>query len=367
MVVNGFQYRRISKEEFDSAESQWNDLLMASDANPLFMSWEWIHGWWVTWAASLGIELHIYFIYLNERLVGILPLYSFNRRFWLFKEFHFIGNAWGRAPTVRSEYIGPIFTKPLRDELNKSFFAWIGKHGPLHSFIVADCINYDFAPQNVAIRKVDHGYWLDCSGDFEHYKSSLGAAVRLKVFNRVDYLLSKYSEIEFGIYDLKELNLDNFFNQLNEFHLVRWGKVCFDNNAVDFHKRLIRSMDKSIPVLSYIVINKQLVSLSYNIKSGDVLYNIQSGYIEAYDKKVALGALHFGYLIKYAFHNSDIRQLDFLAGRGKRSNYKASFRGSEVKFHTVEIFASALVGRIYKCWIKIRSKISSWRLKWKTP
>lgn len=367
MLVNGFQYRRIDECEFDLSKSQWNDLLKVSDANPLFVSWEWMHAWWETWAVTLDLQLYVYFIYHHDQLVGILPLYRFNKRQGLFREFHFLGNAWGRSPTVRSEYIGPIFNANFSVELDTSFLHWVKEHGLLDCFVVADCIRYGFAPANVTVRRADKGYLLRCDGDIEEYKKSLSAAVRLKVFNRVDYLAAKYQSVEFGIYDLTVIDLDEFFNQLNTFHKQRWGKPCFDPNAVEFHKRVIANSQSSEPILSFMKIGNQLVSLSYNLLSNGVIYNIQSGYVETFDKKVALGALHFGFMIEFAFKNIAVKRLDFLAGRGKLSNYKASFRGDEILFFTIQIFSSSFLGNIYKHWMKVRSKLSFWRLKWTTP
>lgn len=367
MLVNGYQYRRIDKREFDLSKSQWNDLLKVSDANPLFVSWEWMHAWWETWASILSLQLHVYFIYRQDQLVGILPLYSFNQRHGLFREFHFLGNAWGRSPTVRSEYIGPIFVADYRDSLDQSFLCWVKQHGLFDCFVVADCIRYEFAPANATVRRVDKGYWLACDGDIDDYKKSLSAAVRLKVFNRIDYLSAKYDSVEFGIYDVADIDLADFFNQLNCFHIARWGKPCFDANAVEFHKCFIAESQGCEPILSFMKVGNQLVSLSYNIVSNGVVYNIQSGYVEAFDKKVALGALHFGFIIEFAFKTTHIKGLDFLAGRGKLSNYKASFRGDEIRFFTLQIFSSPFLGNIYKHWMKLRSMLSFWRLKWNTP
>jgi hypothetical protein len=366
MYIDGFQYRRIDEKEFDLAQKQWDDLLELSDANSLFVCWEWMHGWWKTWSTTLDLQLHIYFIYHQGVLVGILPLYLFNKNKSIFREFQFLGNAWGRYPTIRSEHISPLFNRGLAKELNQSFLLWIRNHQFLDCFIIADCTRYEFSETNVTIRKIDKGYVLNCEGDFEAYKRSLSSAVRLKVFNRVDYLVEKYRSVEFGIYDLSATDLNYFFDQLNNFHINRWGAPCFNQSAVDFHKDFILRSDSSASLLSFMKIDNQLVSLSYNLYSQGVLYNIQSGYVESFDKKVALGALHFGFLIEYVFSQPHIKKLDFLAGRGKRSNYKASFRGDEILFFTVQIFASFFVGCIYKVWMRLRTVISMWRAKWIT-
>jgi CelD/BcsL family acetyltransferase involved in cellulose biosynthesis len=99
----------VDESRLFASRARWNGLLQNSNANPLFMSWEWQNAWWRTWGGNRNYQLSCLYLYSKGELVGILPLYRLRRRRWLLKEIHFIGNAWRVEPTVRSEYISPLF------------------------------------------------------------------------------------------------------------------------------------------------------------------------------------------------------------------------------------------------------------------
>lgn len=92
-------------------------------------------------------------------------------------------------------------------------------------------------------------------------------------------------------------------------------------------------------------------------------YNIQSGYKEDFDKKIALGSLHFGYLIEEFFYDNAVDQFDLLAGRGKSSNYKESFRGAPENFFTVQVFPSGALRRIVKGALVLKRAVNSLKPK----
>src|SRR5690606_20158799 len=108
-----------------------------------------------------------------------------------------IGNAWGRFSTIRSEYMSPILHREHESELKQIFKQWIGRHSSASYFSFSDVLSYHDWARSVLIRKIENGYQLDTSGDFETYKASLSRTMRLKVFNRRDYLTHKYYQIEF--------------------------------------------------------------------------------------------------------------------------------------------------------------------------
>lgn len=97
-----------------------------------------------------------------------------------------------------------------------------------------------------------------------------------------------------------------------------------------------------------------MVSVSYNLLCDGVLYNIQSGYLEDFDKKLSLGTLHFGEILRYCFSEQGISSLDFLAGSGKKSNYKKHFFGSEVSFNTYQIYQSAVLVKFRKLAVSLK-------------
>src|SRR5690606_38769003 len=137
-----------------------------------------------------------------------------------------------------------------------------------------------------------------------------------------------------------------FFGTLNHLHMLRWRKPCFDNFALSFHRRIIASDNGIEPYLHRLTVKGETVSVSYNLVCQGKMYNIQSGYLEDFDKKISLGTLHFGRLLQVCFDHPDIKSLDFLAGSGKNTDYKNHFNGTRVRFVTLQVFANKLNSKL---------------------
>ena len=61
-------------EEIESIRPAWDELLSDSEAQAIFLTWEWLRSWW----AAYGRSLELYFLGCFDRtgrLVGIAPLY----------------------------------------------------------------------------------------------------------------------------------------------------------------------------------------------------------------------------------------------------------------------------------------------------
>lgn len=331
--------------------SEWNSVLGKSNANKLFMNWDWQFNWWREWGADH--ELYLYKITKNEQLIGILPLYRLNNNAAIFKQYHFLGNAWNVFPSVRSEYISPIFDSAYEMMLTDVFYAFVKRHSVNSIFVLPDSQWIDRIRNFFVVRRMDKGYRLPLCNNFSAYLGCLSRSTRLKVFNRRKNLEAGYPSMTIEFLNQSHSTAD-FFGQLNAFHVRRWGAPCFDERATSFHKRILQS-DGLVPLLSSISINNEVVSVSYNIIMDDVLYNLQSGYLESFDKKISLGTIHMGYVIEYAHSITGLKYFDFLAGRGKSEDYKKHFKGEEVSFTTVQIFSHPVVGFFYQLFVGLKN------------
>ncbi len=341
----GFNYQRISEDYFYNMEPAWNDLINKSDANPLFMSWQWMVSWWRQWGGCLSLKLHILLVFEKDLLVGIIPFYQYQQG--VLTCYQFLGNAWGVSPTIRSEYMSPIFVREKKDSLFGSLQTYIKKQPFNSTFIFSDSVENAMPGLRCFEHRVDVGYKTNVTGIFDDYIASLGRMTRLKAFNRRVYLLDSYPSVEFYTLTITSSTLDEFFNNLNTFHLLRWGKPCFDQDAVCFHKQLLLGPLGASALLSYLLVAGEVVSASYNIRKECVIYNIQSGYLESFDKKISLGTLHMGWLIEKAFKNQYVSSVDFLAGFGRTEDYKKHYRGEATYFYTLQYFSSKFVGTTF--------------------
>lgn len=129
-----------------------------------------------------------------------------------------------------------------------------------------------------------------------------------------------------------------FFEQLNELHLGRWGAACFSGNILNFHINLAKKLMKSESVsFSRLSINHRPISLLYDLSIGNKKYNIQSAFDDNFKKNFSLGLVHLGIAIEQAFNSKNIESFDLLAGKGKNTYYKSSFDGGSVKLISLQI------------------------------
>ncbi|MGH8324505.1 MAG: hypothetical protein ACRETD_12025, partial [Steroidobacteraceae bacterium] len=121
--------RTWTAEEFASSRETWDRLLAASDADPLFMSWDWQWRWWRHHADALGATLHLLAIYTPAgELVGLAPFYSRTvvvRRLFTVCRMELIGIAWRNSQAVFSDYLDLIAVRARRDAVVVCVAGWL--------------------------------------------------------------------------------------------------------------------------------------------------------------------------------------------------------------------------------------------------
>jgi hypothetical protein len=333
--------------------------LNISEANQLFLSWEWQYTWWETWAEVLNLNLMLLKAYDEDILVGIAPLYIDKLRLRSgikVSRIQFIGNAWRREGTVRTEYLEFIASKRQSSEVCTAFVEYLSNKKIWDEFIICDLQkNTDTYKQIkkqqkdsnwfIDVAEQDHGMNVDVLGKFEDYIKGLGRNTRLKLFNRRKYLN--------GLGNIKHVSASNkevgqYLSILNTFHQRRWGKDCFAEQSLDFHKTLLNRLNSQQGYsLDCINIDGKAISILYNLIIGDTVYNIQSGFDESFDKKLSLGTLHLGYAIESAFNDQGVINFDMLVGKGKSEFYKSKYKGRVVDFVTLRVTRSQMLNLLY--------------------
>lgn len=354
----GLVIQRLTESDFGRLAEAWGLLLENSEADPLFMSWPWLYSWWEVWGERLGLELALFGVYLDgDRLVGLAPFYRHEFRSPVglrLHRLHIIGNAWRIQGTVRTEYSGVISEKGLESSVTQLVLSEVSRLS-WDEFVVCDqsfpeLLRWQEIFDQSAIRvrsvprMVDVGVRVCVGGEFDQWLKELGPNTRLKVYNRRRYLA------QWGTLQLRQVDASQaavFLEQLNGFHRRRWGKPCFDQQAVVFHQKLISRLAEGQLALTALEYSGETVSVLYDIRAGQCRYNLQAGYVEDLDPKVALGTLHLGYAIEDSFRDPGITHYDLLAGYGKNSFYKTHFRGEAVDFVTIQFARNPVMRGIY--------------------
>ena len=333
---------------FATAAAEWEQLLAVSDADQLFMSWPWLFSWWRTWGRPLGLELALLGHFDQElRLDALAPMQSctiggrFPRQRRLLQ---LLGGAWGKAPTVRTEYGSWL---AARDAAPQRFSALLQGLERLRFTELALC---DVRQSSQFYQFITHGCrcWpLRCfnsepaytiaTGNFADFVAALGDNSRFNLLNRRRQLFSREDAV---LRLLSPADFPAFLAQLNAFHRQRWGKDCFAQLACDFHCQLQQRLPQGALDISAIAVGGQDVSLLYNIRAGSAAYNIQQGYDERQSRKYSLGTIHLGLVVEQYCSEVNVACFRLLAGRGKHANYKARLAFIEDQLVGIQFFRS---------------------------
>lgn len=268
-----------------------------------------------------------------------------------------LGTSTLSTPSIRSEYfffpapqisrtkkVSGYLDDTLQHDWDQFYIADILRSSPAYLSLLDDAgkLNLD-----VYESASDLTYAVDLrEKSFSDYLQKLGKHTRLKLFNRRQ-MLGAIGEVT-----VKNIwpDRENFLYLLNKFHQARWGKDCYRGRNLSFINRLLDNLssDEGIIDFSVLSVDDEPISVIFDICFNGRQYNIQSGYIENFNKKISLGTLHFGYQIEKSFSNPAIAFYDFMAGKGKHANYKKSLANCSDQFSSILIIRNPFLKLVYR-------------------
>ena len=183
-----------NEKQFASRQVAWNNLLSASNADPIFCSWEWMYNWWKQRNKNTDI-LSIFVLAKGSEVIGIAPFYiesdSYLRGTCKTSRLQFIGKRFSGKSGIRAECLEIIFRKDTsKCEMNTLFEA-IYKDIKWSELCFTDvrsnCIGYqqfeEFLESKKLYQREDASgvtYAIDCSQNYQVYLSNLGKKYTLK-------------------------------------------------------------------------------------------------------------------------------------------------------------------------------------------
>lgn len=108
-------------KRFAALRAEWNGLLIESDANTVFLTWEWLYTWWRHYGTGQG--LFIIVARENGRLIGIAPLYLGEAKMWWntpIQQLRFLGSG-----EVCSDYLDFIAIKNRHVEVRECLLRFL--------------------------------------------------------------------------------------------------------------------------------------------------------------------------------------------------------------------------------------------------
>lgn len=352
-----------SIEEFRCLQSKWSKLLAKSNANDLFMSWDWLFSWWKVWGENSLDSLNIVLIEQKNDVVGIVPMMLSNGLsipYFPGKRLQFIGSHWKHYPSIRTECFSPIFDMDYEDEAKLEFKDYLSSIAVCDEICICDSINCSFMMVDKSLQSLnsdtsklwqnDICYYINTEDGLTEYKASLGRNTRKKYFN--DQKKLQEQEINNTI---NECDFINVCNYLNGFHSIRWNNKVFNRDVIRFYSYFF-SISEHSKAKFYLLKNKngKVLSIVFCIKNLTTLYYIQSGFAEE-KLPFALGKVHMGIVIIDAFLDKHTQKLNLLAGHGKSSDYKKFLTSSYETFDTFSIFITQKAKLSHKLVDSLRS------------
>lgn len=345
-----------SELEFAAGKSAWQGLLRRSAANPLFMSWEWQSRWWRLHGAGLRAQLQLLAAYAGDgTLIGLAPLYRHDatHRFgWRAGRLELIGSAFRESrPVTFSEYLDFIVDAAWSQEVLQAFAAHLQADEHWSDLVIANTRTDGMALRALRSHLANVGYVREQDGlaahvlglpaRFEDYLQGLKPGIRRKVWNRRNRLngaMFRYA---------REGEIEPLLRQLEHYQAARWGTLGAARDRLQFHLGFARAMGQQDALrLSVLLQAGEPISVLYNVEIDGTEYNLQTGF-RPEAASLSPSYLHFGYCLESASRRG-VRAFDFLAGSGRRRDYKQDFGTREVGLVTLQAIREPVLQRVYR-------------------
>jgi CelD/BcsL family acetyltransferase involved in cellulose biosynthesis len=352
--------RRWSIADWLASEAAWGSLLARSDADALFLSWEWLTLWWHCFAGALSAVPEILAFYRGDDLVGVAPLYRrrvVRSRLLPATSVQLIGLSWRDPGPLISEYLDVIATTAETDVVRHACVRTLLDERGWTEWVVGftaagrqwcDVFAHIERGQRHYVRDVDRlvSYQADLSSGFGGYLRSLGQSTRRSVWN-LRHRLAKEGRVSFDLLAAPE-EIDRAFSDLNRLHRLRWQQPAFSGMGLEFHTRLARRLaSRGELALSVVRIGSQVVSVLYDIRKGLRQYNISMGFDPSFGSTLSLGLIHLGYSMEAAAERR-VSTYDFLAGFGQHTDYKSHLSQARCDLSCVQVLRGYLLPSLYR-------------------
>jgi CelD/BcsL family acetyltransferase involved in cellulose biosynthesis len=366
-MMNALTPRRWSLEEWMASEAAWSELLTSSDADPLFLSWDWLTQWWQWFGGRVGQVPEVLAFYRGDKLAGVAPLYrsvALRGRVLLAHSVQLIGLSWRDPGPLISEYLDVVAGRgdevSVRGACLDALLADDGWNELVIGFTGAgrqwrEALDKRGAPGQHYVREVDRSvsYQADLTGGFAAYLQSLGQSTRRSVWN-LRPRLAMQGEVRFE--QLGPQQVAAGFSDLNRLHQLRWNRPAFRGKRLTFHISLAtRLAARGELALSSLRVGGRVVSVLYDIRKGAHQYNLKMGFDPSFSSRVSLGLIHSGYAMEIAANNG-VRVYDFLAGPGRTRDYKQYLAQTRRQLSSVQIVRGRVLPRLYRWYDRHRAR-----------
>jgi hypothetical protein len=358
--------RRWSLEEWLANESAWAALLARSEADPLFLSWQWLTHWWRYYGTLLNLVPQVLAMYRGDDLVGLAPMYE--RRVMRAGvipavSVQVIGLSWRDPVPLISEYLDVIAAPQdldgVREECVRALLEQPGWTELVIGFTATatawrDSFSRQAGAANRYVRELEPSvsYHADLSNGLSAYLKELGQSTRRSVWNLRRRLSEEHGEVRLEFLTAEEI--DSGFDDLNRLHQLRWNRPAFSGDRLQFHKTFAAQLASSGELaLSRLRVAGNVVSVLYDIHKGTRQYNMKMGFHPTFTTRLSLGLVHFGYAMEAAADRG-VKLYDFLAGPGQFFDFKRNLGQIRRELSCVQMLRGGVLPTVYRLRDRVR-------------
>ena len=353
-----------SFQEVLTMKKDWDDLLIRSGNQSIFMTWTWLITWWEVY----GENNELWWMYVADergRFVGSAPLYLRKQTNGLLlphREIRFIGTG---AP-VSPEHLDILVDPMKQDET----FDAIGKYLDEHRSHWDVLLLTDLTVQNVSPATLNlagelssvqieeqfpRAPYIPLPDRWEDYFKSLGKWLR-RTIARQRNKQTRELDMSFYVWSPKDSEFDAAFSQFEKLYALRKESVQVENKFAQaygylkFHRLLAsRLADEGRLNLAFLKIQGKEVACEYTFKHRNKLYSYQCGFDPAFAKHNIFKVLR-SYVIEVAIKQG-IKEFDLLRGE---ESYKYDWKALPRKKQMLRAFSPTFYGSTLKSVLGLR-------------
>jgi CelD/BcsL family acetyltransferase involved in cellulose biosynthesis len=357
--LNAITTRRWSVEEWLANEAAWDGLLARSDADPLFLSWQWLTHWWRFYGSALELSPQIYAFYRDGSLIGAAPFYQrtvVRAGILRTRTMQMIGHTWRDPVPLISEYLDVVAPAAELDAVRTQCVHTLLDAPTWTEFVIGlTSVGSQWRAAFAAAqggrcyaRDLDRSvsYHADLSQGFPAYLKGLGQNTRRSVWNLRKRLTEEHGETQLEF--LAPGDIDAGFADLNRLHELRWNRPAFPSERLEFHKSFAAGLAaRGELAFTRLRVAGRVVSVLYDIRKGTRQYNMKMGFDPALTSRLSLGLVHFGYALEAAAQRG-VMLYDFLAGPGQNVDFKRNLGQIRRELLSVQVLRGWCLPRLYR-------------------
>jgi CelD/BcsL family acetyltransferase involved in cellulose biosynthesis len=334
---------------FAGLRGEWNELLAASRADCVFLTWEWLHTWWL----HLGEDRRLFIVTVRSgsKLIALAPL-TMHRASFPVRRLDFAG-----IGSVGSDYLDFIVDAAHESAAVGALAEFLADAGfslrlpsVKEDSMVASVFAGRLADRAWRLRKVAMQVcpFINLAGmSWDSYLESLGPSHRYNFRRRLRNLEKSHS-VQFECAESSEECRAALSHVVN-LHLRRWSAR---GGSDGFHQeRLLRFHDEFSALarergwlrMRVLTVDGRPAGAFYGFRYRDKYSFYQSGFDEAFLRQ-SVGLVTIGLTIREAIAEG-AAEYDFLHGD---ESYKFLWANEVRPLSRIELFPPGVIGRMHR-------------------